>query len=83
MKRHHIVSTTFASLGYDAERKLLEAEFIDGDVYDYHAVPLKLWRRFEAAPSKGKFFATYIRDHYAYDKVEQAQPCLMPKRMNS
>jgi hypothetical protein len=69
MKRTHVQSETFSSLGYREDAHLLEAEFRDGDVYWYFDVPARVWRRFMNAPSKGRFFASEIRDRYRYEKV--------------
>lgn len=40
-----------------------------GDIYVYYDVPLKLWRRFIGAPSKGHFFWKYIRDRFQCAKL--------------
>ena len=39
------------------------------DIYLYHDVPIKLWRRFIVAPSKGHFFWQYIRNNFLYAKL--------------
>ena len=70
MKRHRVTSMTFASLGYDPARSVLEAEFCSGGIYDYYAVPNAVWRQFYEAPSKGEFFAAHIRDQYAFRKID-------------
>lgn len=40
-----------------------------GDVYMYYDVPLNVWRRWLAAPSKGHFFWANIRNNYYYRKL--------------
>ena len=40
-----------------------------GDAYEYFAVPLKFWRRFLSAPSKGHYFWKYIRNKFKYRKL--------------
>lgn len=69
MKRKPVISTTFSAVGYDAQRKILEAVFRDGDIYQYFQVPKGLWLRFMLAPSKGGFFARHIRDVFEYRKT--------------
>ena len=69
MKRRAVESKTFTSLGYDGDRAEMEAEFRSGDIYRYFRFPAALWRRFEAASSKGKFFAACIRDRFRYRKL--------------
>ena len=40
-----------------------------GDIYLYYDVPINLWRRWLAAPSKGHFFWQYIRNAFSYRKL--------------
>ncbi len=39
MKRIYVSSHIIHSIGYDPESKLLEIEFLSGDIYQYHNVP--------------------------------------------
>jgi hypothetical protein len=40
-----------------------------GDIYRYYEVPLKIYRKFVAAPSKGHSHWKYIRHKYLYSKL--------------
>ena len=40
-----------------------------GDIYMYFDVPVNLWRKWLAAPSKGAFFWKYIRNNFWYRKL--------------
>ena len=40
-----------------------------GDVYCYYNVPVRLWRRFISAPSKGHFVWEFIRNSFLYAKL--------------
>lgn len=40
-----------------------------GDIYMYFDVPVTLWRKWLAAPSKGAFFWRYIRNNFWYRKL--------------
>lgn len=40
-----------------------------GDIYLYYDVPVNLWRRWLAAPSKGHFFWQHIRNVFSYRKL--------------
>ena len=40
-----------------------------GDIYQYFEVPVRLWRRFIVAPSKGHFFWQYLRNNFTYRKL--------------
>ncbi|MBA7540511.1 hypothetical protein ES705_32810 [subsurface metagenome] len=39
MKRKQVESSNLASVGYDADKKILEIEFNHGGVYQYFNVP--------------------------------------------
>lgn len=39
------------------------------DVYIYYDVPLRVYRRWQSAPSKGHYFWVYIRNIYKYAKL--------------
>lgn len=39
------------------------------DVYIYYDVPVKVYRRWHTAPSKGHYFWRYIRNNYKYSKL--------------
>lgn len=40
-----------------------------GDVYLYYDVPVRVYRRWHSAPSKGHYFWRYIRNNYQYSKL--------------
>ena len=40
-----------------------------GDVYVYYDVPIRIYRKWLSAPSKGHYFWVYIRDNYKYSKL--------------
>ena len=40
-----------------------------GDIYIYYDVPVKLYQRWQSAPSKGHFFWVYIRNNFKYSKL--------------
>lgn len=57
-------SSAVREVEYDSEKKRLYVTFVSGKVYVYDRVPSQVAARFDAAPSKGKFFNQYIRDQY-------------------
>ena len=69
MDKRAVSSSTVKSIGYDSPTQTLEIEFGSGRVYQYYGVPADLHERIMQAPSKGRFFNTYIKDHYAYSRV--------------
>ena len=64
MKRHAVASSAIHSVGYDAEKRLLEVELLDRQTRIYCNVPLTTWHFFMAAPSKGSFFYQHIKHRF-------------------
>ena len=69
MKRISLSSTTMLAAGYDADKKILEIQFVSGDVYQYFDVPLEIYNRLLEAESYGHYFNYNIRDNYSFLKV--------------
>lgn len=40
-----------------------------GDIYIYYDVPVKLYRQWQSAPSKGHFMWRFIRNNFKYSKL--------------
>jgi hypothetical protein len=75
MKRLPVESSSLASVGYDANSRSLEVQFVHGAIYVYSDVPLEVFEGLMAAESKGRYLNSNIRDVYQDFKV--------PKRMMS
>ena len=69
MRRHSVVSTNVAAVGYDPKTQTLEVEFLSGAVYQYYGVPDHLHGEMMRAASQGKFLNVYIKNSYPYSKV--------------
>jgi hypothetical protein len=69
MDRESVASSNIASIGYDETSQTLEVEFHNGTTYQYYNVGAALFEQFRAAPSKGQFLNTYIRNDYPYSRV--------------
>ena len=69
MRRDPVVSSNILSIGYDASTETLEIEFQTGAVYQYYNVPSSVFETLMAAPSKGQFFASQIRNSYPFARV--------------
>ncbi|MFA4893658.1 KTSC domain-containing protein [Brevundimonas sp.] len=67
-------STVIRRFSYDEPRRRLRVTFVSGDVYDYVGVPPEVEAAFRAAFSKGRFFASDIRDRYPFERVLIATP---------
>lgn len=66
MKTIAVDSTTLRTVGYDAERQLLQIEFQDRSLYHYFDVPAALYEELMQAPSKGAYFNRSIRPRFDY-----------------
>jgi hypothetical protein len=65
MKRDQVDSTLIASLGYDADRSILEIEFKStGAVWRFMGVPETLFNAMMSADSYGSFFNAHIKGRY-------------------
>ena len=62
-------SSVIRAFDYDPDAERLAITFTTGKRYAYRAVPTEIVQRLRAAASKGWFFNTRIRDHFAYEKL--------------
>jgi hypothetical protein len=62
-------SSNIASFRYDRTLDILEVDFLSGSTYAYDNVPPATHRAFQAALSKGEFFARQIKNRYASRRV--------------
>ncbi len=69
MTREAVISTELRSVGYDQETLTLEVEFHRGGTYRYLGVKSSMHAALMAASSKGRYFNTYIKDVYSYERV--------------
>jgi hypothetical protein len=69
MDRTPVESSSIRSAGYAVETSTLEVEYRNGTVYQYFAVPRKVFDSLLAAESKGAFVSGRIRGHYPYRRV--------------
>jgi hypothetical protein len=69
MNRIQVVSRNVSSIGYDADRRILEVEFQSGSIYQYSDVPEDEYEGLLNASSKGRYLNTHIKDRYAYIQV--------------
>lgn len=69
MNRQAVTSSNIASIGYDADSKTLEIEFLNGGVYQYFDVPQHIYDGIMSADSHGQYLAQNIKGAYRYSKV--------------
>jgi KTSC domain len=72
MKTIAVDSTTLRTVGYDAERKLLQIEFQNRSIYQYFEVPATLYEELMQASSKGAYFNRSIRPRFDFALVKAA-----------
>ena len=66
-------STVIRFFTYDSPRRRLTIVFRSGRSYVYLDVPQEVFEGFAASFSKGEYFNSQIRDHYAFERVESAE----------
>lgn len=70
MNRVSVSSSNIASIGYDASRRVLEIEFLNGSVYQYSSVPESLYNGLMNASSHGSYFDSHIKKGgFAYRRI--------------
>jgi hypothetical protein len=62
-------SSSIAAIGFSADAQLLDVQFRRGPSYRYFHVPYEVFAAFLAAPSKGRFFNTYVRPSFAHQRL--------------
>ena len=63
MNRQKVKSSNLESIGYDPKKMLLEVEFSNGEVYQYHPVTEEAHKELMNAESQGKWFWANIRSN--------------------
>jgi hypothetical protein len=64
-------STVIRAFHYDPPTGRLIIEFRSGRRYVYSDVPLEEFTSLQNARSKGSYFNTRIRDHYAFVELDE------------
>lgn len=64
--RNSVVSSNVKSIGYSYDRKILEIEFMNDQVYQYFEVPIEVCNALAASDSKGAFIAKNIKGKFEF-----------------
>ena len=75
MAAHELIavdSSSIRGVGYEEDRNILYVQFIDGEVYEYFAVPVSDFIDLLQAKSIGCFVNKRIKPYYEYRKLEAA-----------
>ncbi|GGH21592.1 KTSC domain-containing protein [Mucilaginibacter phyllosphaerae] len=71
MRRHPVQSSALQSIGYDADKHILELEFKEnGGVWQYFNFKPPAYKKFISSQSLGHFFVTKIKGKYPEEKVK-------------
>ena len=70
IKRTPIASSNIASVGYDAEKQILEIEFQHRAIYQYVDVPKQVYDELMNAPSIASYFMHNIKNEYNNQKIK-------------
>jgi len=68
MERMSVKSELLKSIGYDPIKKVLEIEFINGDIYQYQNVPEFKYMTLNASEPADKYFNEFIKNKFKYVK---------------
>lgn len=63
-------SSALLGIGYSSVNEFLDIEFVTGGVYRYENVPQLTFNGLNTAVSQGEYFNSYIRNDYAYTRLE-------------
>lgn len=69
MQHIRVQSSNLASVAYDPATQILEVAFLNGGLYTYQGVSAAVHQGLMTAPSKGTYFANYIRNRYPTRKL--------------
>jgi len=69
MQTQPVICTDIATVGYDADKKLLRVTFHATGSYDFFAVPADVAAGLKTSDRPGKFFLQQIKARYAWEKT--------------
>lgn len=64
-----VASSDISAMGYDPDGNELQVQFTTGRIYSYPNFPPDLYQQFVMAPSKGSFFAMFIKKIYPAQRL--------------
>jgi hypothetical protein len=62
-------SKLLAASAYDEGKHILYLRFRSGEVYRYFGFPEEQYREFLDAESRGRYFLSYIRNRFRYERL--------------
>lgn len=64
-----VTSSNLSAYGYDEAAQTAAVQFRSGHIFHYPGVPIYMWEAWQAAPSKGSFYAHEIKRRFSGEKV--------------
>ena len=72
MTRKPLKSSKLRAAGYDERLRVMEIEFVNGDIYEYKAVSPELYRQLMSSPSPNSFFEDKIEEAFSGKRTSKA-----------
>jgi len=72
MDRKPLKSSKLRSAGYDERNRVMEIEFVNGEVFEYKAVSPELYRQLMSSPSPNSFFEDKIEEAFSGRRIGRA-----------
>ncbi len=70
--RKPLKSSKLRAAGYDEGRRVMQIEFVNGDIYEYSSVSSELYRQLMASPSPNSFFEDKIEETFSGKRIGKA-----------
>ena len=70
--RKPLKSSKLRAAGYDERLRVMEIEFVNGDIYQYKSVSPELYRQLMASPSPSSFFEDKIEESFSGKRTGKA-----------
>jgi len=70
--RRPLKSSRLRAAGYDERLRVMEIEFVNGDIYQYKSVSPELYRQLMASPSPNSFFEDKIEESFSGKRTGKA-----------
>jgi KTSC domain-containing protein len=63
-------STVISKMEYSAAAKTLRIDYVSGQIYLYKEVPETVYKELKASRVKGRYVHFFIKDKYAFEKLQ-------------
>lgn len=70
--RKPLKSSKLRAAGYDEASRVMDIEFVNGDIYEYKSVSPELYRQLMASPSPNSFFEDKIEEAFSGKRIGKA-----------